>query len=577
MNLLGFDVSGLDVARWVRGAQALYALLALGWLALVWRRRSPRLLLLGVLAANAWVFVVTCWPLQRLYALGTSRDRVNNVGLCQVVAAGSPAWETALPGQLHFEPFWGLLMAAASGFNPARLIDVYAFMPLVAVLLFVLALERGLRPPRGERRGDPWERALVAGFATLLCAGPLDAFSDYRVTWAMTFLLKPNHALGLVLLPLVLRAFAGAHSRRALVATGFLLHVMGWAFVIHMGLAAVGLVVYAAGSFVLRRAERWRDLRDVAVVLGVNLLIVSPYLYMLVTGYPFLVPRSQATIPATSPHLLEATWRTGFWFPLAAWGALVLARRAGRLGRLWAAQAVAALLMWAGCLVLSELRLARELDEFYFWCRFVLAITAGAGAWDLARRLRCALRARRTVEPCRLALHVPRARLAVLLAAVLLPVSLPYWWDPLRMDPFFPGSLTPLPPSVAAPTAWLAAHSRPADVVAGDREYAPWVSALAARRVLLSARLNRPRDYAARDALETALVRGSDPDATARAHERFGVRYLVVTPALLRPFRLKLEDLRRRADLTLVHVTRERPRRFVAVFRLEPHARGTRS
>ena len=53
MNLLGFDVSGLDVARWVRGAQALYALAALAWLALVLHQRSPRLLLGGVLLANA--------------------------------------------------------------------------------------------------------------------------------------------------------------------------------------------------------------------------------------------------------------------------------------------------------------------------------------------------------------------------------------------------------------------------------------------------------------------------------------------------------------------------------------------
>lgn len=589
MNLLGVDVSGLDLAQWVRGAQLLYVAAALGWLALALRRRSPRLLLLGVLLANAWVFVVTCWPLQRLYALGPSRDRVNNLGLCQVVAAGNAPWETAQPGQLHFEPFWGLLMALLSGFDPARLIEVYAFMPLVTVLLFALALEWGLRPTRAEPAADDaWERALVVGFATLLCAGPLDYLSGYRVSWAMTFLLKPNHALGLVMLPLVLRALAGARSWRALVVAGFLLNMMGWAFVIHMGFAAAGLLVYVLLSFVARRADRRRDLRHVLLVLGFNLLAVSPYLYLLLSAYPFLVPRHQAVVPDWSPHLLEVTFRAGWLFPVGAWGALVLWRRGDRLSRLWASQALAAPMLWAGAMVLSQARLARELDEFYFWCRFMLAVAGGVGAWDLARRAWDAWGARQATLLRLAARFSPgpaRAHsaplLAVSLSAALLPASLPYWWDPARMDPLFPGSVEPLPQLVAAPTAWLRAHSRPGDVVAGDREYAPWVTALGARRVLLSSRLNMPRDWLARAGIEAALLRGDERDAASRARERFGVRFLVVTPALLRSYGRALEDLQRRQDLALVHLTREAPQRFVAVFEVAPRppqvpARGPR-
>lgn len=577
MNFLGFDVRELDVERWLRGAQALYVPAALAWLALVARRRSPRWLLAGVVLANAWVFVVTCWPLQRLYGLGPSRDRVNNLGLCQVVAAGNPAWETAQPGQLHFEPFWGLLMALVSGFDPARLAALYAFMPLVTVVLFVLALEVGLRPPRGEPGAGGWQRALAAGFTTLLCAGPLDYLSGYRVTWAMMFLLKPNHALGLVLLPLVLWAFARSRTWRGYVGTGFVLHVMGWAFVIHMGLAAAGLALYALLNVVTRRAERWREVRAVAVVLGVNLLVVSPYLYLLVKGYPFLVPGAHAVIPPWSPHLLEVTWRAGALFPLAVWGGWVLWRRHGRLGRLWAAQAAGAFVMWGGTLALGELRLARELDEFYFWARLLLALTGGFGAWDLARRA-CETLAGRRPAWARWMLHgqtpdaTRDALTAIVLAAALLPLSLPYWWSPLRMDPLFRGSLTPLPEWVAAPTAWLRAHSRPEDVVAGDHEYAAWVSALSARRVLVSSRLNTPPDYFARAALEAALVRGGDPDSVAQARARFGVRFLVVTPSWLRSFGVTLDDLQRRPDLALAHLTREPPQRFVAVFRLTPQA-----
>jgi hypothetical protein len=582
MNLFGIDVSSLDVAAFERTTRLLYPFLALAFLALVWRQRSARLLLVGVLLANAWLFVATQWPLQRLYGLGTSRDRVNNVGLALVVAAGNSPLETAQPGQLHFEPFWGLLLAVLSGFDPERLLRLYAFMPLVALTLFGLALYHGLRAPPGEGVAmSPFERALVAGFVTLLCSSPLDAASSYRVTWALMFLLKPNHALGLVLLPLVLRAFAGMRSLRARIGVGVLLQLMGWAFVIHMGLTAIGLVVYALASLLLRRDQARRDVLDVLIVLGVNLLIVSPYLYMLMVDFPFTTPGAHATIPPWSPHLLEVTWRTGWLLPVAAWGTWCLWRRGDRLGRLWAAQVVAGLMSWAACLVLSEWRLAREMDEFYQWCRFTGALAAAVGAWDLLGRVaqqvaqgaaqlgdsghaRLAALARRVT-------HEPAAR-AVLLALLVLPASVPYWYDAATMDPFFEGSCRPLPALVTGPTDFLRRQTGPRDVVAGDREFATWVSALGARRVLVSARLNTPRDASARNAAERALLRGDDAAARRGAFERFGVRWLVVTPALLEQHGTDLATLRQRADLQETHLTREGAQRFVAIFRVLPSA-----
>ncbi len=576
MNFLGFDVTGLDAGAWTATLQALLPLASLAFLALVLVRRSPRLLLCGVLLANAWVFFATTWPLQRLYALGPSKDRVNNLGLCQVVAAGNPAWETSLPGQLHFEPFWGLLMAALSGFDPARLERLYVFMPLLTVLAYVLALDFGWRrPPAETRPGDAWERALVAGCATLLCASALDWLWRYRVSWALTFLLKPNHALGLVLLPVVLRAVARARGLASLLAAGFLLHVMGWAFVIHMGLTAVGLVVFALFSWLDGHAERRRDLRDVAVVLATNLAIVSPYLYMLAVGYVILAARDSAVVPAASAHLLEVTARAGWLFVLAAWGARRLWLRGDRLSRLWSAQILGAFLTWAACLALSHVRLARELDEFYYWARFVTAIGAGVGAWDLAQRLWA--RHERRLATLRLpswARTDPRPVIAVLLAAALVPATVPYWWDPLRMDPFYRESLEPLPDWVARPMRWLRDHSRPGDVVVADRDFAPWVPALAARRVLLSSKLNAPSDFYRRGAVERALARGGELEHVRAGWERYGVRYLVATPSLARNYRVTLDDLRARSELRLLHLSQDGPQRYVAIFELRPEAWG---
>ena len=86
MNLLGADVRALDVVAFLAAARALFPLFALAWLLTmirVPRLRRPQWLLAGVLLANAWAWAETNWPLQRLYALGPSSDRVNNIAMCQ--------------------------------------------------------------------------------------------------------------------------------------------------------------------------------------------------------------------------------------------------------------------------------------------------------------------------------------------------------------------------------------------------------------------------------------------------------------------------------------------------------------
>src|SRR6185369_1557074 len=367
VNLFGADVRALDVEAFLAAAHHLFPLLAVAWLVLVVRRRRPGLLLLGVLLANAYAWLETNWPLQRLYALGPSSDRVNNLALCQVVAAGHSPLHTPQVGQMHFEPFWAMVTAIASGWSPSRLLALYPFFPVLTAGGFALSLYFALRPlvssPAGTAARDggndgewsDWERALVALFATLLSSTALDHAGPYRVPWAMTFLLKPNHSLGLVLFPWVLRAFVRIRGGRDRVLAGLLLHVLGWAFVIHMGKVCVGLSCFALSALILRRPDARRDVLDVAVVIGINLLVVSPYLVMLFRGYGVLDSGPRLEIPPSSPHLLEALTRTAGLTALAAWGAVIAWRR-DRMGRVWAAQAVGALLVWLAYYPLSLLQ-----------------------------------------------------------------------------------------------------------------------------------------------------------------------------------------------------------------------------
>jgi hypothetical protein len=526
------------------------------------RVRRPGFLLLGVLLALSWVFCATLWPLQSLYGLLTSGDRVGNLGLVQVVAAGNSPLRSPQAGQLTFEPFWGLLVGLLSGFDPERVLWLYPFLSLATSLGFASALYACLRGPAWSE----WERVAVAAFATLLSSAPFEYAGTYRVPWAMTFLLKPNHALGFVLMPLLWLAFARIRGWRGRVATGLLLHVLGWVFVIHMVFAAAGLLALVCGSWLARHPERGKDAKDAAAVIGINVLVVSPYLVILLVSYPFLYASARAMIPPGSAHLLEATLKHGPLFLLGVWGALLAARR-DRLGRVFAAQLAAGYAIWAAVLLLSVLQIARERDEIYYFVRFLTAAAAGIGAWDLAGRAATWLGR---------GLPAPHARCAALLALAL-PWSLPYWWNPLVMDSYVAGSLQRVPDRLRLPTDFIRRSTPRTAIFAGDRDYARYVAALGARRVSLTDNLHTPPGYAARAALERALVQdASGRQALPLAREQ-GVTHLLVTPRLLlahpEPSPRGLADFDRREHLERAFLWRGEGRDFVAIYAIREAAR----
>ena len=542
-------------------ARLAYPVLALAGLAVLLRWRRPQWLLAGVLAAQAYAWGVTNYPLQRLYALGPSRDRIGNLGLVQVVAAGGSPLQTTQVGQLHFEPFWGLLVAAVSGWEPERVLRLYPFLPLVMAVGFPLALYLGLRPLDKNADGwSAWERVLVAGFAALLSSSALDYAGAYRVPWARSFLLKPNHALGLVIFPLFLGLFARIRSWRARLLAGLVLQLLGWVFILHMVYVCCGLVAFAALSALAARAEARRDAVDVAAVIGINLVVVSPYIVMLLVGYPFLVRHPDYALPAGSPHLVEGTLAAGALFWLGVWGAVVAYRRGDRLGRLWSAQLLGAFAVWVAYLGLGAIHLARERDEIFYWLRFLMAASAAIGAWDLVKRL----------APLMTPWLVAPAQRAAAVALVAVPFSLPYWWDPARMDPNFAGSLTPLPESLRASMEFLRRETDPRAVLAGDPVLTRWAAALGARRAVIVGGMNVTRDWEQRVRLVDLLVSSEDGAAVRAAAAPYGVRYLLVDPALLAHHSaVTLADLERRPHLRRVHFSGDSEGDFVAIYRLD--------
>ena len=188
-----------------------------------------------------------------------------------------------------------------------------------------------------------------------------------------------------------------------------------------------------------------------------------------------------------------------------------------------------------------------------------MAASAGIGAWDLASRLGARWRG---------TLATPAWRAAALMALAL-PWCLPYWWDPIRMDALFAGSLKPLPRHLVEPTEYLRRHAEPLAVVASDPDYSRWVAALGARRVLRDRHLHFPTDQPERERVLDTLLRDPDGQRVAEAAARYGIRYLVVTPALLAAHPgVTLEAIASRPHWETVLVTEERSGPPVVVLRL---------
>ncbi len=94
------------------------------------------------------------------------------------------------------------------------------------------------------------------------------------------------------------------------------------------------------------------------------------------------------------------------------------------------------------------------------------------------------------------------------------------------------------------------------------------VAAYGARRILLGASFHAPSNSAERERAEDLLLRSDDSGAVGAAARAHGVRYLVVTPALLAGKGLELEQIEARRHLRRVHLTGRPGAEFVAIYEI---------
>lgn len=550
-DLFGFGIEGLDLQGFLAASRLVFVAAAFAAAALVARganaRRAGRIVLAVALLGHAIAWFATMHPLANPYGANGSMDRENHLGWANVVSNGFPILRTFQVHHLHFEPLWPLLSSIAAGFNPDHIPAVFQWQPLVMGFLLLFAVRYAWL--RGGTASPSIEvEAAFAGLgALLLLAAPGDHAGAFRNPWALTLLLKPNHTLGLVLVPLAALVLSRANTWKSRLWAGFVLQLVGWAFVIHMVLFVAGLFVFVALSWIEKRADRLKDLVDAGSAVGANLLIVSPYLIMLLVAYPV---RQTRAVPGLlfSERPIEPSMRIGVFFLLSVFGAWRAYRGGSRLGRLFASQWLASHLVWQAFPLLSLVRLAREQDEAFYWCRFWTGLFAGLGLFQALTLALDALKAR-----ARKAGAGVGAATALGLI-ILLPSLVPAWWDPQAMDKYFIAARKPLPDWIAEPMKFVRENTTKDAVFAGDRNYARWVAAYGQRRVLLSDSLNRPGDSERRMAVERALLVDGDAALLEEARTRYALRYVVYTSTPVNPeVPIDLDVLKTRPHLETVY------------------------
>ena len=335
MNLFGVDVAGLDVAAFLAQARLVAALAGVLWIALVLRLRRPAVVLVGVLLANACVWFVSSWPLQRLYGLGPSADRVANLAWCTVVAAGGPPLQTAQVGPAPLRaglgPAGGGPQRIRSRSRP-RAVSLPAAAGRDRLPARALLRARARGAGRGMvslgARGRRARRLAAHGHAVRLSLGPTAcpgcscSCSSPTTRWPSS---SSRCSCG------ASRACAdgAAGSRPACSST------------CSRGRSCCTWPTSRSGWRCTppgrcSRAARTRGARstDVATVLGVNVLIVSPYLVMLLVGYPFLTPVAIHQLPTASRAPARDDVSAGPGLPA---GRVGRGRRAPARGPRWAA------------------------------------------------------------------------------------------------------------------------------------------------------------------------------------------------------------------------------------------------
>jgi hypothetical protein len=494
-----------------------FAYVVVGLLALAasWRRPRPGALLVAFAGLNVAAWAVYVAPLGRLYGLEEHLDRAFNVGMAACTAAGGSPFEHTQVGFANLEPLWTFAVAALSLFRPERVMHVYHWLPALALVATAAGFYFGLKLDAGE--DDAWERLLIV-FAVLgLSSFSLSQRPPIPPLWPGNFVLKPNHAVGWPLVAIV----AGMFARRVRTWTlALLLGLLAWVFILHWAYLVAGL-----GMALLLGGRSRGDWRRWTLAAAVSAALAAPYVLHLAREHNPLASGStpkQIWLDPLGQHLAPPYWATldlGLLFVLGLAGAWVAWRRRSSRDLVVLGLAATLWILWVAYEGASFVGLAPEADEQHYFLRIVMAMLAGTALAAAARHVQ-AFRALRPGQG------------ALIVMALLLPLTFPAYWDPPTMDRYYRWSLPPLGPKLIEYGRWVRENTpRDALFVAG-RSASTWIPALAGRQVLLTDDSRPPADFDERRDAEHAILVSGDPERVVAAARRYGITHVAIDGSL---------------------------------------------
>jgi hypothetical protein len=485
---------------------AVLALGALRWPDLRWTRYGT--LLLASLSLSAFAR-----PLARPYGLLEGAPGLESIGHVMVAASRGMPSEGRLVRQTNPSPLWGLILGAASGFDVERLWKFYSFVPLMTLLLLAVAASWSMNALEQWEGHSGTLSALSIFFVLFLSSHRLSFLEPQTSFWSECFWGKPHLGVGLAVACLLWRFMPGT-SVGSSIGGAASVALLGW---IEPRLAyclGIGCALW------LGLEARW----------GKSLALAAGFLLFV----PFRAPPSPAELPISAgswadgvSRLFAVTVDSGLVFLLSLSGLWLLWRSGGARERLLATCTLVGFVLWGLSSFITAAATALEPRIVEAMLRLFVSLTA---AYALYRGL-THLQTHHPVLPEGLR-FVPRslrrsstARIALSAFLVLsLPWCFPFWWQPVRMDPTYVASLTPISGNLMEMADAIRSLSSPDAVFVASRSYAPWIPALAGRRVLLAD--SNPVDLAARKAAERDFAFSNDPEAIASAASRWGLTHL---------------------------------------------------
>jgi hypothetical protein len=393
-------------------------------------------------------------------------------------------------------------------------------MALVALSLY-LALRRRETDGEGEAFANrSWELAFMVYAVLLLNSDPQERLGEFHAFWALTFIFKPNHTLGLVLIPVFVGCWSSSRPLVRTAGAGGVLALLAWVFVMHWSYVFLGALLYPLVAHALGRKP---ELPRVALVLGLSLAGALPSLAYLYYHHWGIGARIAGRIwPLPGPwqgylDLFSFGYARGVLFLLSLIGVAVMIRRRRQEDVMLLSMIGGAIAGWLLYLAAFAAGRALQPEEFFFYTRFLLSIAAGSGIFWVVLHL-----------PHRLGVKAPDFSLVLSLFLLSsLPQTISYWWNPPEMDRYYPISLEPIPEEVSRLCRW-AREQTPADsVFVASADTASWIAALTGRRVLLIGDYRPPKDYDEREALEGRLLREAREETFREAENRYQVSHIV--------------------------------------------------